>query len=131
MPRSIVLALLIHLLAVSLYAQDPQQLLSAIKEWTKARGEPDSPPFRYAFTDLDGDARADALVLLTGQAWCGSGGCTMLVFQGVDTGFVIVSSSTVTNEPIRVSPEKSSGWKNLIVSAKTVGDVLMRFDGKR
>jgi uncharacterized protein YecT (DUF1311 family) len=55
----------------------------------------------------------------------------MLILRGTDSGFVFVSSSTITNEPIRVSPERTSGWKNLIVNAKTVGDVVMRFDGKR
>jgi uncharacterized protein YecT (DUF1311 family) len=129
MRRSTVLALLIHLLAVSLHAQEPQRLLSAVKEWTKTPGEPDSPAFRYAFTDLDGDGRADAVVLLRGRVWCGSGGCNMLVFHGTDSGFKFVSSSELVKEPVRVLPEKTSGWKDLIVHLQTGGDVVMRFDG--
>src|ERR1700676_2125153 len=38
--------------------------------------------FRFALEDLNGDGRADAIVLMSGPPWCGSGGCTMLIFQG-------------------------------------------------
>ena len=55
----------------------------------------------------------------------------MLVFRGTKDKFIFVSGSTITFEPIRVSPEKSHGWKTLIVYSKGKGDVLMRFDGKR
>ncbi len=55
----------------------------------------------------------------------------MLVFHGTKDKFTFVSGSTVTFELIRVSPEKSHGWKTLIVYSKGKGDVLMRFDGKR
>jgi uncharacterized protein YecT (DUF1311 family) len=127
--RSTVLALLVHLFAVSLHAQDPQRLLSAVTDWAKAQGKPDAPPFRYAFTDLDGDGRADAVVLLRGSVWCGSGGCNMLVFQGIDSGFKFVCSSELVKEPVRVMAEKTSRWKNLMVHLQTARDVVMRFDG--
>jgi hypothetical protein len=82
-------------------------------------------------TDLDGDGRLDAVVLLSSSDWCGSGGCSMLVFRGMEDGFTFVSSSTVTSEPIRVSTERTFGWKTLIVYSKGKGDVVMRFDGTR
>ena len=55
----------------------------------------------------------------------------MLVFRGTKAGFAFVCSTTITSEPIRVSTEKSFGWKTLIVFSKGKGDVLMPFDGKR
>jgi hypothetical protein len=51
--------------------------------------------FRFALQDLNGDGRADAIVLMTGPDWCGSGGCTMLIFMGAENGFSFVSKSTV------------------------------------
>jgi putative lipoprotein len=53
----------------------------------------------------------------------------MLVFRGTNDGFTFVSASTITNEPIRVSPENTQGWKTLIVHSKGKGDVLMQFNG--
>lgn len=55
----------------------------------------------------------------------------MLVFRGTKEEFSFVSGSTITFDPIRVSPEEAHGWDTLIVYSKGKGDVLMRFDGKR
>jgi hypothetical protein len=101
-----------------------------VQAYVEKKGDHE-PQFRYALTDLDGDGRADAIVLLLGGNWCGSGGCNMLVFRAAANGFTLVSASTITNEPIRVSSEKSHGWRTLIVFAKGKGDVLMPFDGTR
>jgi hypothetical protein len=84
-------------------------------------------PFRFALVDLNNDGRDDAIVLMSDSGWCGSGGCTMLIFQGVDGGFEYVCSSTVTSAPIRVSKKIVRGWRSLIVFSKGKGDVAMRF----
>ena len=39
-------------------------------------------PRQTAGVDLNGDGIKDALVLLQGPYWCGTGGCSQLVFQG-------------------------------------------------
>src|SRR2546422_5453095 len=88
--RSTLLGLMIHLVAASVSGQDAQQLCSAVENWVKKSGS-ETVAFRHSFTDLDGDGRAEALVLLRGNVWCGSGGCTMLVFRGTDAGFTFVS----------------------------------------
>ena|SRR2546426_446983 len=78
-----------------------------------------------------------ATVVLTRLCSCwvaigaGQEAVTCLVFRAAANGFTLVSTSTITNEPIRVSPEKSHGWRTLIVLAKGKGDVLMPFDGRR
>jgi hypothetical protein len=84
-------------------------------------------PFRFALVDLNGDGREDAIVLMSSSGWCGTGGCTMLIFQGVDSGFEYVCSSTVTSAPIRVSKKIAHGWRSLIVFSKGKGDVVMHF----
>jgi hypothetical protein len=120
------------LLVPPLCAQDqPPGLSAAVQAFAEKKGDPVLPPFRHALTDLDGDGRADAVVLLQGRNWCGSGGCTMLVFHGTNGGFRYVSGSTITREPIRISADTRRGWKTLIVYSKGKGDVLMRFNGKR
>jgi uncharacterized protein YecT (DUF1311 family) len=128
MSLATLVALAVQFLAASLSAQDGQ-LRSAVDDWVRSRAA-ETTAFRHAFTDLDGDGRVDAVVVLRGSAWCGSGGCTMLVLRGTSTGFSLVSSTTLISEPIRVSPQKTFGWKNLIVNVKTVGNVVLPFNGK-
>ena len=99
----------LSLAAAPLRAQDaPPSLTAAVRSYVENKGDHELPPFRHALTDLHGDGRADAIVLLGGE-WCGSGGCTMLVFRAAKEGFTFVSASTITSEPIRVSPEKVQG----------------------
>ena len=86
--------------------------------------------YRYAQVDLNGSNQIDALVLLRGS-YCGSGGCTLLIFRGSPSGFKLVSSSTISNEPIGVLNEKNHGWRTLLVTARGVGPVLMRFNGAK
>jgi hypothetical protein len=82
--------------------------------------------FRFALKDLNDDGHADAIVLMSGPTWCGSGGCTMLVFRGAGNGFELVSKSTIINPPIRISKKLVWGWRTLIVASKGKGNVVLR-----
>lgn len=106
--------------------EPPVALSEAVQLFAKER-----VTYRFAVTDLNDDGIADAVVLLTGRDWCGSGGCTMLVLSGTKTGFNLVSSSTVTSEPISVLPSISHAWHTLLVHSKPKGMVAMPFDGKK
>lgn len=106
----------------------PPALIAAVRTFTGVQGD---QPFRYSVIDLDGNHGSDALVLMSGPDWCGSGGCTLLVFREVRGNFRLVSRSTVAEPPIRVLSEVSHGWKTLIVYSKGRGNVLLRFDGSR
>jgi hypothetical protein len=123
MTRLLMFALL-QSLATVLDAQDIQQLQDAVRSHIGS-SENEPPKFQHAFTDLDGDGVPDAVVLMEGADWCGSGGCNMFVFRGTQSGFTFISSSTITSQPIRVSAEKNFGWKTLIVSSQGTRDVFM------
>ena len=79
--------------------------------------------------DLNGDGVLDAVVVLQGMDWCGSGGCTMMVFEGGKDAMTFKSKSTVTDTPIRVAMTKTNGWNDLIVSSDGK-DRKLAFDGK-
>ena len=91
---------------------------------SKITDAPDTK-FIQASSDLNGDRYPDALVLLQGSDWCGSGGCTLLIFRGTATGYSLISRSTIVSQPIRLLKSSHFGWKDLIVHTKGVGDVLL------
>ena len=103
----------------------PPELVTAVRTYTLNRGDEKPPEFKHALVDLNGDNVNDAVVLLTGSLWCGTGGCRMIVFKGKTGAYVPHSTSTISREPIRVLPEKLHGWHTLIVNTKGMGDVLM------
>ena len=90
-----------------------------------------STPYLHAASDLNRDGQPDAIVLAEGSDWCGSGGCTLLIFKGTPRGYAFVSRSTITAPPIRVLPSTHGGWSDLIVHSNGTGDVVLRFDGAR
>jgi hypothetical protein len=107
--------------------------IPAVDKALKARyGE--TPAYEYAIADLNDDAVPDAVVLFTSPDWCGSGGCNMVILRGTKDAFVVVSSSTITRQPVRVLKETRKGWRSLSVSISgggaEPGEVLMRFNGK-
>jgi hypothetical protein len=93
------------------------------------------PTYQHELVDLNADGLQDAIVLISDPDYCGSGGCTMVVFQGTAQGFKYISRSTITNPPILVLSELRHGWHTLAVSVRGGGagpnQTLMRFDGKK
>ncbi|MFW1973367.1 hypothetical protein [Acinetobacter bereziniae] len=89
------------------------------------------PTFNVAFNDLNQDGVEDAIVLLSGQDWCGSGGCTMLVFKGgANQQFEFLSKTTLVDTPVYVTSYMHNGWKQLFVYTHQHGQVMLKFDGK-
>jgi len=104
-------------------------LLHGIEEYVRSRGATALPPFRFASLDLNDDGRLESIVLLDSPQWCQAGGCTMLIFRGDDEGALLITTIPAAGEPVRVSTERTAGWRNLIVRAPGNRDVVLRFDG--
>ncbi len=102
-----------------------QQLQQAVYAYTQTTAQYD-----FALTHLNADAVDDAVVLLKGMDWCGSGGCTLLIFKGTALSFDFVSKTTLVNTPVAVSDKPINGWKSLSVYSKGTGNVLLKFDGQ-
>jgi len=103
-------------------------LIDGIEEYVQSRGR-SMPPFRFASLDLNDDGRLESIVLLDSPDWCQADGCTMLIFRGDDEGALLITTVPAAGEPIRISTERTAGWRNLIVRAQGGRDVVMRFDG--
>ncbi|WP_089605065.1 hypothetical protein [Acinetobacter piscicola] len=109
--------------------QSAQQRDSHLKQSVFAYTK-DSSAYEVAFDDLNGDGQQDALVLLNGMDWCGSGGCTMLIFKGKpNQAFEFLSKTTLVDSPVYSTTYVSNGWKQLLVYSRKHGQVMLKFDG--
>jgi hypothetical protein len=91
--------------------------------------------YRSAFVDLKDDGTQDAIVYLTGQSWCGSGGCTLLTLAPDGPSYRVVTKITVVLPPIRVLATRSNGWHDIGVQVRGGGiqssyEADLPFDGE-
>jgi hypothetical protein len=88
-----------------------------------------------AFASLTDDRTQEVVVYITGQSWCGSGGCTTLILAPRGSSFMVVTRVTITRPPIRILDSKSNGWHDIAVRVQGGGirpgyDAELSFDGK-
>lgn len=114
-------------------------LLSAVQAYVEPLDAPNEDlQIRTEWADLTGDGADDALVYLDGPTWCGSGGCTVLVFEAV-TGeadiaelgaFRPAAEISLMNGPVVVAETSHNGWADLVVTSEDGQTVSLRFDGE-
>lgn len=115
-------------------AADDEALRTAL-EAQIPDGIPDVRYFR-SFVELNGDGRDEAIAYLVGPQVCGSGGCDTFVFSETDAGYRLVCEIGLTRPPIYAAPDKTNGWRDLVVFVAGGGIlpghfVRLRFDGNR
>lgn len=90
--------------------------------------------YYYNRLDLNGDNRPEIFVYLVGSYVCGSGGCNALIYTSQGQDYQLISRHTLVNPPILVTPQRNSGWKNLVFLTSGGGAKpeynLMRFNGR-
>jgi hypothetical protein len=94
----------------------------------------DDTHYAVAFLDLNRDRKNEAIVYLSGDRWCGSGGCTMLILARAGVSYQMVTKTTITRLPIRVLKTSTNGWSDLSVRVQGGGilvgyEAVLRFDG--
>ena len=98
---------------------------------------PDDTSWKTRWTDLNGDDNDDALVYVSGPDWCGSGGCTLLVFESI-TGpdaevlgpYRPAAEVSLVTGPILVAGAPLDSWRDLIVTVDGGTHSILRFDGE-
>jgi hypothetical protein len=91
--------------------------------------------FSSTFVDLRDDDTEEVIVYLTGDGWCGSGGCTTLILVPKDSSYTVLTKITIVRPPIRLLMSKSKGWHDLAVRVQGGGiiepyEVKLSFDGR-
>jgi hypothetical protein len=102
------------------------------------RSEIGSDRFSYAYNPVslhDGSA-SEALVYMRAPDYCGSGGCTALIFTKHNGDYRLITRLSLTRPPIVVSSHRTNGWKDLIIfvaggGIRTGYYAVLSFDGKK
>lgn len=114
-------------------------IIEALYEGDERSARRDRVRYYYNRVDLNDDGQPESLVFLFGTTWCGSAGCTALVFQSVNGEYKLVTNISGVENPVIVSRQRTNGWNDLIahvrwgeVGERTVRDyyAVLRFDGQ-
>ncbi len=88
----------------------------------------------YGFVDLNEDGKKEVFAYLLGTFFCGTGGCSLMLFTPVSNGYELVDNFSISRLPVIISPEKTQGWNNLVRLESGGGApptyVTHTFDGK-
>ncbi len=68
----------------------------------------------YSRLDLNDDGRDEVLVYMLGSIFCGTGGCTLMLFTDSGDGLKLIDTFPITQDQVIVSTDRSHGWNNLI-----------------
>jgi len=119
------------------FSSAEQPLKKFLQNYVKDPHSDGDKTCRYldAFVDLNGDGKQEAIVFLTGDSWCGTGGCRTLVLARKGASWKVVTHITITRPPIRVLSSTSHGWHDISVWVQGGGiqpgyEAELRFDGK-
>ncbi|OCH53688.1 hypothetical protein [Vibrio sp. ZF57] len=91
----------------------------AIREYFKIKNSsPDDTKYRWLTYDLNGDGKEELFAQLD---WCGSGGCTLLIFENHQDNWRFNSRVTLVKGDIRLGKSQNHGWQDLIFNVSGGG----------
>ncbi|EGU36197.1 putative lipoprotein [Vibrio ichthyoenteri ATCC 700023] len=104
----------------------------AIRDYFKTENiVPDNTRYRWLTYDLNGDSQPELLVQLD---WCGSGGCTLLIFAHNEQQWQFNSRMTLVNTPLNLGQKSQHGWRDLVLFVSGGGaqanQHVLHFNGK-
>jgi heat shock protein HslJ len=80
----------------------------------EAQGPGDTARYAYARVDLNGDGREEVFAYPMGSVFCGTGGCTMMLFTPSTSGYRLVSRIPISRPPVVVLEQRSRGWRDFV-----------------
>lgn len=102
------------------------------------RHETGQDAFSYSYNrvNLRNGIEAETLVYLSSGDFCGSGGCTLLVFANESAAYRLISYITLVRPPVVASSHSTNEWRDLIVSVGGGGIqspyyAVLAFDGRK
>lgn len=103
----------------------------ALRQYFKLhKTDPSGTRYRWLTYDLNGDGKEELLAQLD---WCGSGGCTLLIFENHQQGWRFNSRITLVQTPINLGSKHNNDWQDLVLFVSGGGAVpnqhLLKYDG--
>ena len=116
-------------------SESPLKMEISLKRYLQSLDADKSTRYIAAFKKLNSSGKLEAIVYLSGENWCGSGGCNTLILDRINGVWKNVATITVTRLPIRILKSTSHGRRNIGVWVKGGGvqtgfEAELRFDGK-
>lgn len=91
----------------------------AIRDYFKIhKTSTDDTQYRWLTYDLNGDGQEELLAQLN---WCGSGGCTLLIFENHQQQWRFNSRITLVQGAIHLGAEQHNGWQDLVFNVSGGG----------
>jgi len=121
------------LLSCLSHAQSSPALARFLQGYVGSDEDSKNTEYAYAFVDLKGDGTKEAVVYLSSDGWCGTGGCTMLILAPNADSYKLITKIPIVELPIRILETKTNGWHDLGVSVAGGGlsayEAKLPFDG--
>ena len=133
----LLLSILLGLAALPVRANEAsvRDFMDAWIDEAAGDADPGETELALGFYDLDGDGEEEAVALLSGPYWCGSGGCDALVLRRNGGSYDVLMEASVSRAPIGVLGASTNGFRDLYIhvggGGLPFGAVAMRFDGRR
>ncbi|WLR58751.1 hypothetical protein [Guptibacillus hwajinpoensis] len=103
------------------------------KEFGLTKGT-DSIRYYYNKIDLNDDQIPETFVYLVGPMVCGTGGCSGLLLEEKDGGYIVKSRFSLVRIPVIIQNETTNGWKNIVMYVEgggvEPGYHQLKFDGE-
>ena len=115
------------------------QLMQAVEAYVTPVGAPsEDVRLRTEWADLNGDGVQDALVYIEAESWCGSGGCTVIVFEAITDSVEVAelgafrpaAEISLMHGPVVVADTQTEGWADLLVQGDAGSMVRLAFTGE-
>jgi len=144
--RALYTAACIMLLAICCFGQEQYSTTiktkDSLKEFLRKyaidpySGEDKTTEYSFAFVSLSGSEKKEVIVYISGQTWCGSGGCIMLILKPTGSSYKIISKITIVRSPIRMLQSTTNGWHDIGVWVQGGGirhgyEAVLAFNGKK
>jgi hypothetical protein len=90
--------------------------------------------YSSAVIKSDGTTRDEIVVYVSGESWCGSGGCSLWILEPDGASFRVIGNEAIVRLPIRALHSKSHGHFDISVWVQGGGiqpgyEALLQFDG--
>jgi hypothetical protein len=105
-------------------------------EWSLEDRALTATHLQVAWLDLNFDHKPEAIVYLSGRAYCGTGGCNVLILERTGGTFRVRGNLSVSQLPVGALRQSTKGWRDLTVAVRGRGippgyTAVVPFDGQR